>query len=265
MQRISSHNSHSLAANLEKDTPMISTSIATAARTASVAVLAGAAALGLATGMALGTAQAAPHPPHPPNGWGTLYGDPEAAAPFWRYQEYDDDCVPIAVADVVGQLTGHQPSEQAIIAVAQSTPSTVHTGPIYTKPGKRKHGDGTSFNDEPVLLEHYGIQAVSTSKSRAAKTGVPTGMEALEQALAKGRKVIAGVNAELIWREPVKDKTKDGEPESNHAVVVTGVDTARGLVHLNDSGSKKGRDEKVPMDIFVRSWDSSGEQITVTT
>jgi hypothetical protein len=37
------------------------------------------------------------------------------------------------------------------------------------------------------------------------------------------------------------------------------------LVHLNDSGSKKSRDEKVPIDIFVRSWDSSGEQMTVTS
>jgi hypothetical protein len=248
---------------------MVSTGIATVARTASAAVLAAAAALGLATGIAMGpamdTAEAAPHPPNPPNSWGTLYGLPEAAAPFWRYQTYDDDCVPMAVADVVGQLTGNRPSELAIIEVAHSTPSTVHSGPIYTKPGKREHGDGTSFNDEPVLLAHYGIHAVSTSKQKAEKTGVPTGMEALEQALAKGRKVIAGVNAELIWREPVTDKTKDGKPESNHAVVVTGVDTARSLVHLNDTGSKKGGDEKVPLDIFVSSWDSSGDQMTVTS
>lgn len=248
---------------------MVSTGIVTVARNAAVAVLAGAAALGLAAGIAMGptmdTAQAAPHPPHPPNATGTLYGDPAAAAPFWRYQAYDDDCVPMAVADVVGELTGEQPSEQDIIAMAQSTRSVVHSGPIYTKPAKREHGDGTSFFDEPVLLAQYGINAVSTNKDKAGKTGVPAGMEALEQALAKGRKVIAGVNAELIWGEPVKDKTKDDKPESNHAVVVTGVDTARGLVHLNDSGSKMGHDEKVPMDIFVSSWDSSGDQMTVTT
>jgi hypothetical protein len=72
--------------------------------------------------------------------------------------------------------------------------------------------------------------------------------------------VVAGINAEVIWREPVEDKNKDGEPDANHAVVVTGVDTAGGLVHLNDSGSRKGRDEKVPIGIFVRSWDSSGDQ-----
>jgi hypothetical protein len=200
--------------------------IATAARTAGAAVLVGATALGLT----MGTAHAAPGAPDPPSGEGALYGDPAAAAPFWRYQQYDDDCVPMAVADVVGELTGHQPAEQAVIKVAQTTPSTVHSGPIYTKPKKRKPGSGTSFEDEPALLAHYGIHGVDTDKESAAKSGVPTGMTALEQDLAKGRKVIVALNAELIWREPVEDKTSDGQPESNHAVVVTGVDTAAGIV-----------------------------------
>src|SRR6201997_1487072 len=235
--------------------------IATAARTAGVAVLFGATALGLT----MGTADAARAAPDPPSGEGTLYGDPASAAPFWRYQQYDDDCVPVAVADVVGELTGQQPSEQAIIKVAQSTPSTVHPGPIYTKPKKRKPGSGTSFEDEPALLAHYGIRAVDTDKESAAKIGVPTGMPALEQDLAKGHKVIVAVNAELIWREPVEDKTSDGEPEANHAAVVTGVDTAAGIAHLNDPGSADGRDEQIPIDIFTRSWASSDDEMTVTS
>jgi hypothetical protein len=239
---------------------MIGTSIAAAARTVGVAVLAAAAAAGLAAG----TAHAAPGIPSPSRGEGTLYGDPAAAAKFWRYQQYDDDCVEASVSDVVGELTGTRPSEQAIIKFAQSTPSTVHPGPIYTKPKKRKAGDGTSFDDEPALLTHYGIHATSTDKESAAKTGVPTGMRALEQDLSKGRKVIVGVNSEVIWGEPVEDKTPDGQPEANHAVVVTGVDTATGIVHLNDSGIDDGRDERVPIDIFTRSWDSSDDQMTVT-
>lgn len=225
------------------------------------AVLAGMSALALALGLPTGTAQAAPDPPR---SGGTLYGNPAAAAPFWRYQQYDDDCVEIAAADVVGELTGRQPSEQAIIRVAQTTPSTVHSGPIYTKPNKRKPGGGTSFDDEPALLAHYGIRSVSTDRGIAARTGVPTGMRALEQDLAKGHKVIVGVNAELTWGEPVEDKTSDGRPEANHAVVVTGVDTAAGVVHLNDSGREDGRDERVPIDVFVRSWDTSDDQMTVT-
>ncbi len=214
--------------------------------------------------VAMGTAQAAPATPDQPSGAGTFYGDPEAAAPFWHYQDYDDDCVEMAVADVVGELSGDEPSEHAIVKLAQSTPSPSHHGPIYAKPGKRRAGSGTSFDDEPALLAHYGIQAVSTDRGSAKKAGVGTGMKALEQALAQGRKVIAGLNAELIWREPVEDKTSDGQPESNHAVVVTGVDTAAGVVHLNDSGSEDGRNEQIPVALFVRSWDTSDDQMTVT-
>jgi hypothetical protein len=229
----------------------------TAAAATGAAMLAGAAALGLAMGTAHAT-------PDPPRGEGTLYGNPGAAAPFWRYQGFEDDCVEMAVSDVVGELTGRQPPEQAIVKLAQSTPSTVHTGPIYTKPKKRKPGSGTAFDDEPALLAHYGIRAASTDQESAAQSGVPTGMTALEQDLVKGRKVIVGVNSEVIWSEPVEDKTPDGQPEANHAVVVTGVDTEAGVVHLNDSGIEQGRDERVPIDVFARSWASSDNQMTVT-
>lgn len=232
--------------------------IATVARAAAVAVLTSTAALTLT----VGTAQAAPG--NPPSGTGTLYGDPAAAAPFWRYQQYDDDCVEMAVADVVGELTGTQPSEHEVVALAQSTPSSVHPGPIYSKPKKHHSGEGTSFDDEQTLLAHYGIRATSTDKGSAATTHLPTGMAALEQDLARGHKVIAGVNAEVIWGEPVEDKDSNEAPLANHVVVVTGVDTAAGIVHLNDSGSEQGRDEQVPIDVFVRSWDGSDDQMTVT-
>ena len=235
---------------------MIGTRIAALARAAGVAALAGAAALSLG----IGTAQAAPGTPDPPSSEGTVYGDPATAAPYWRYQSYDDDCVEMSVADVVGEITGDQPSEHAIVKLAQSTPSPSHPGPIYSKPGKRHHGEGTTFADEVTLLAHYGIKSVSTDSD----TSEPTGLKALEQDLANGRKVIVGVNAELIWGDPVEDKDSDGNPASNHAVVVTGVNTKKGVVHLNDPGSEDGQDELVPIDTFVKSWNTSDDQMTVT-
>jgi hypothetical protein len=36
-------------------------------------------------------------------------------------------------------------------------------------------------------------------------------------------------------------------------------------VHLHDSGSEQGRDEQVPIDVFIRSWDSGDDQMTVTS
>ncbi len=198
---------------------------------------------------------------------GTMYGDPSAAAQWWRHQEYDD-CVIMSIADVVGQVTGKEPSERAIIKKAQSTPSAAHSGSVYIKPADTKNpnsGMGTYFVDIPTLLAAYGVKSVITDKGSAAKAGVATGVEALEQQLGGGHKVIVGLNAEMIWKRSIKNKDKDGNPVADHGVVVTGVDTANNVVHLNDSGSKDGRDEQIPLDLFVKAWDTSDDFMAVTT
>ena len=227
--------------------------IATLTRAATLAAVAGAMALGLAT-----EAQAAS---------GTMYGNPAAAAKFWHHQQYDD-CVLMSSADVVGEMTGKQPSEVAIIRLAESTPSKVHPGSIYMKPTNKKNpnsGQGTSFLDVQALLAHYGIGSKWTDADDAARTGIPTGMEALENFLGSGHKVIVSVNAEMIWHQPIETKDRNGNPQSDHAVVVTGVDAAKGIVHLNDSGNPKGRDEQIPMALFLKAWSTSHNFMVVTT
>ena len=77
--------------------------------------------------------------------------------------------------------------------------------------------------------------------------------------------MIVSVNAELIWHQPVETKDENGNPRGDHAVVVTGVDTANNVVHLNDSGTPEGRDEQIPMALFVQAWDASNELMVVTT
>lgn len=224
---------------------MTTSKIATAFKTATFALAAGAVALGLAS-----PADAAA---------GTMYGDPAAAAKYWRQQTYDD-CVLMSAADVIGQVTGREPSERAIIKVAQSTPSVVHPGSIYTKPADAEHpnsGMGTSVADIPTLLAHYGVDAVITDEDHATATGVATGMAALEQYLGSGHAVIVSINAEMIWGQPVEETDSAGNPRSDHAVVVTGVDTENGIVHLNDSGTPTGRDEQIPMETFVEAWATS--------
>jgi hypothetical protein len=171
-----------------------------------------------------------------------MHGDPGAAAPHWRYQQQDRDCAEMAVADVVGEITGHQPGEDEIDATAGNIPSGSHSGPIY-RPDSR-----TSNGDLAVLLAHYGIQAAS----------VHTNIGALEQDLDQGRKVIAGVNNKTIWNEG------GNRSEENHFVVVTGIDTKAGVVHLNDSGAKAGRDEVVSMATFEAAWATSNNFAVVT-
>jgi hypothetical protein len=227
--------------------------IATAAKTATFAVVASAIALGLAS-----PADAA---------WGTTYGDPAAAAKWWRYQKYDD-CVVMSSADVVGQVTGKEPSERAIIKKAESTPSTVHPGSIYVKPADTKNpnsGMGTSVADVPTLLAQYKVDSVISDRDYAAKTGIPSGIAGIEQQLGAGHTVIVSLNAEMIWHQPVEETDEYGNPRADHAVVVTGVDTANGVVHLNDSGTRKGRDEQIPMELFIQAWNTSNELLVATT
>jgi Peptidase_C39 like family len=227
--------------------------IANIAKTATFAVVAGAVALGVA-----GPAEAAAP---------TLYGDPAAAAKWWRYQKYDD-CVLMSTADVIGQVTGKEPSEEAIIKKAQSTSSTRHPGSIYTKPVDAKNPDsgmGTSTLDVPTLLAQYRIGSVVTDESHAPADGFLTGIDGLKKELAAGSKIIVSVNAELIWHMPVEAKDELGNPRSDHAVVVTGVDTATNMVHLNDSGIRAGRDEQIPVPLFLKAWDSSNELMVVTS
>jgi hypothetical protein len=227
--------------------------IAAIAKTAAFAVVAGAITLGLAA-----PAEAAA---------GTMYGDPAVAAKYWRYQKYDD-CVLMSTADVIGQVTGKEPSERTIIKEAQATPSVMHPGSIYTTPANTKNpnsGMGTSFADVPTLLAQYKIGAVITNKAHAAEDGIRGGMEGIEQQLGAGHKVIVSVNGELIWHRPVETKDENGNPRGDHAVVVTGVDTANNVVHLNDSGTPDGRDEQIPMALFLQAWDASKQLMVVTT
>jgi predicted double-glycine peptidase len=99
-----------------------------------------------------------------------------------------------------------------------------------------------------LLLAHYGI------KSGA----VHTNTDALAQDLDQGRKVIVGLNDRTIWNKP-GDRTQE-----NHFVVVTGIDTNAGVVHLNDSGSKAGRDEQVSTTTFEQAWKTSDNFAVVT-
>ena len=145
-------------------------------RTAGVATLIVAVAIGLA-GVGNGLAGAAPN--GDPNG--QMYGNPEAAAPYWRYQ-HQEDCGLMAVADVVGQITGKEPSQVGIELRGVFTKSEAHRGRIY-------RFDGTSPEDLVVLLQKYGIQSQLTTGNT---------MGSIEQDLAGGHKVIAALNAETI-------------------------------------------------------------------
>lgn len=133
-----------------------------------VLVLVGTAASLVASASAVHAASARPFNPDV-----GMYGDPLAAAPYWR-QQHTSDCGEMAVADVVGQITGDEPAEQRITALAESTPSTVRRGPIWNLTAD------TDIRDLPVLLAHYRIKA----------DNIQTSIDELEHHLAERHRVI---------------------------------------------------------------------------
>ena len=208
---------------------MLNSTRAAGASTLIVAVFIGSA------GTGIGSARADPN--------GQMYGNPAAAASYWRYQ-YGEDCGLMAVADVVGQVTGREPLQIGIELRGVFTKSEAHRGSIY-------RFDGTSPEDMVVLLQKYGVQSQLTTGNT---------LHALEQELAGGRKVIAAVNGETIWNYPAGQGQRT---QADHAVVVTGVDTRADIVHLNDSGTPNGRDEQLPMATFVQAWATGNNLLIV--
>jgi hypothetical protein len=85
-----------------------------------------------------------------------------------------------------------------------------------------------------------------------------TGLPALEQYLSNNRKIIAWANSAIIW------DTGDQRSKADHFLVVTGIDTNKGIVHLNDPGAEHA-DEQVSIPTFTKAWRAGQESIVVTS
>jgi len=187
-----------------------------------------------------------------PSGSGSqsgMYGDPAAAAPYWAAQSLQDNCGAMSVADIVGQLTGNRPTEAQILMVAEQTPSEVNPGTKIYKP----NDGGISVGDLPALFKRYGIKSVNSDTSGPEATG----LNALEQYLAAGRKVIAFVNYAIV------EETDDQRTAADHFVVVTGVNSNKNVVHLNDPAADEAN-TKISVADFMKAWDTSNDSIVVT-
>ncbi len=178
-----------------------------------------------------------------------VYGDPAAAAPYWAAQSLEDNCGAMSVADIVGQLTGERPTEAQILMVAEQTPSEMNPGTMIYKPNT----GGISVGDLPTLFKHYGITAVNSDTSGPEATG----LNALEQYLGAGRKVIAFVNYAIV------EDSSDQRTAADHFVVVTGVDPNKNVVHLNDPAADEAN-TTIAVPAFMKAWDTSNDAIIVT-
>ncbi|MCV7049927.1 C39 family peptidase [Mycobacterium heidelbergense] len=234
---------------------MFNSRIATAARAALVGACVGVAGVSVASGCGPVSPSAPAATPSPAATSG-VYGDPATAAKYWQQQSLEDNCGLVSVADVVGEITGHAPTEEQMITLAENTPSGTNPGPIYAPRDDPSHSNGNGgieMADEVVLLDHYGIKSVMTYAAHPDQTGLP----ALEQYLGNDRKVIAWVNSAIIWN------TGDQRAKADHFLVVTGIDTNKEIVHLNDPGADHA-DERVSIATFTSAWRTGEESIVVT-
>jgi hypothetical protein len=85
----------------------------------------------------------------------------------------------------------------------------------------------------------------------------------LVEALESGRAVMVGLDAHEIWSGEDDDAGDQGS-DDNHAVVVTGIDVANGLVYLNDPGTPDGQGSVIPLAQFEDAWADSGNDMIVT-
>jgi hypothetical protein len=245
--------------------------IATAARNAAISAVVGVAFLVAACGSAPSAPPAASPtttpagtsagtsgspPPASPAAANGVLGNPVAAAKYWRAQSLEDNCGLMSVADVVGEITGNQPTEEQMITLAENTPSGTNPGPIYAPRNDPSHTNGnggTEAADLVVLLDHFGVKSLMTYSAHPEQTGMP----ALQQYLTDNRKVIAWVNSAVVWN------TADQRTKADHFLVVTGIDTGKQIIDLNDPGADHS-DEQVPIAAFMTAWQTGEETIVVT-
>lgn len=101
------------------------------------------------------------------------------------------------------------------------------------------------------LLERHGIDV---------HRRINATIDDLISELSQGHKIIVSVDADEIWAEDEKSLSAEYikdviSPESNHAVVVVGVDTVTGDVDIVDPGD--GNLKRISHDVFVNAWEDS--------
>ena len=174
---------------------------------------------------------------------GQMYGDPTAAAPFWRYQHHQD-CGLMAVADVVGQVTGQEPPQAGI-----------QLRGMFTKTRPMRAPSTTSTAPPPrtwsVPLQQFGIESQITTGNT---------MPTLEQDLATGHKVIASINAETIWNadsgEPRRGRPRRRRPRRRHP--------HRPRPPQRQRHPHRPRRADPPGQTFTQAWATSNNQLIVT-
>ncbi|ANI41780.1 C39 family peptidase [Mycolicibacterium vaccae] len=201
-----------------------------------------------------------------------IYGDPDRLSQYWARQS-SDNCLLMATAMVIGQITGKMPTELQIVWEAMRTQSQYPVNGEYPLLYKGLRTSKWSKNGDMMkMLAQHGISSVwgnSTTEDEA--------LEALKDALSTpGTGIIAAVFSPSIYQSiftgtVVKPPTGQG---SNHGITIIGYDAAKDVVIVNDSAAEwvlpgatgpLGQRMEVPREVFMAAWKAGSFARIVTT
>jgi hypothetical protein len=166
----------------------------------------------------------------------------------WHQQTKPDTCAIAAQEFILDEVTGRDFSEEKLTQEA-------------AKNGWYNPGGGTPLECMGNLLEAHGIPV---QKQEGCN------LEDISDKLARGEKVLVGVNSDEIWNQqdtPLSETTgMPGQP-ADHAVQVTGIDNSdpnNPTVILNDPGIPDGEGLRVPAEQFLNAWEGSNRYMVST-
>ena len=172
---------------------------------------------------------------------GVVHGDPSVISDEWFLQSSSGYCVPASLTEVLSQVTGHRFADESVVVER------------FAELGKPVTGQGETLADAETVLDSFGVESHVESDATLSD---------LEQYLDDGRAIVVGVNADEIWHG--HDTAANPTGRANHALLITGIDEARGLVTLSDPGNPDGNNEVVPLDVFKEAWAAGENHLLVT-
>jgi cell wall-associated NlpC family hydrolase len=172
---------------------------------------------------------------------GVVHGDPSVVSDEWFLQRSSGYCVPASLTEVLSQVTGHRFTDESVVVDR------------FAELGKPVTPQGETLADAEKVLDSFGVESHVQSGATLSD---------LEQYLDDGRAIVVGVNADDIWHGHNTAANPTGR--ANHALLITRIDEARGLVTLSDPGNPHDNNEVVPLDVFKEAWGAGENQLLVT-
>lgn len=172
-----------------------------------------------------------------------MHGDPKDWSENWFVQAESGFCVPASVAQIVAEYGDFGIADESAfveLAVEQGLLTVNEDGTV----------SGMSAEDAAQLLTTSGVPATLEYGT----------LESLTEAIDSGRAVMVAVDSGEYWN-PSAEGTEDDS--ADHCVVVSGIDTERGVVYLSDPGHPDGDRMQIPIEQFNDAWQDSGNAMIV--